>query len=274
MNSLFKKFTGISPSGYQYKTKKSTHPFWMEEGGETMDYNELENKPSINGVTLQGNKTSGQLSMYTKAEVDALIEAIPTGTDNYEDLSNLPKIAGVTLKGNKSLGDLGILTQAQIESLVNAKLDKDKGVFYDENKLKYYYHPSGFPEGYYRTENVPLTNCVTDITCSVTNLSYTASPQEYMEANAITSCILAFIPCTAVELKVINNVASWFSFPGSHTALQILATTLETVYDSENVQTGYNIVAKIYNSDSSATQPGGIEYSYTVETMTVTKLND
>lgn len=45
-----------------------------EQGsGGTTNYNDLENKPSINGVELIGNKTSGDLKMYTKEEVDYLL---------------------------------------------------------------------------------------------------------------------------------------------------------------------------------------------------------
>lgn len=41
--------------------------------GGTTDYNDLENKPSINGVKFIGNKTSGDLKMYTQEEVDYLL---------------------------------------------------------------------------------------------------------------------------------------------------------------------------------------------------------
>lgn len=41
--------------------------------GGTTNYNDLENKPSINGVELIGNKTSGDLKMYTQEEVDYLL---------------------------------------------------------------------------------------------------------------------------------------------------------------------------------------------------------
>lgn len=45
----------------------------FEGGGGTTDYNDLENKPQINGVELTGNKTSGDLKMYTQEEVDDLL---------------------------------------------------------------------------------------------------------------------------------------------------------------------------------------------------------
>ena len=41
--------------------------------GGTTNYNDLENKPSINGVELIGNKTSGDLKMYTQEEVDYML---------------------------------------------------------------------------------------------------------------------------------------------------------------------------------------------------------
>lgn len=54
--------------------------------GGTSDYNELTNKPQINGVTLTGNKTSEDLGIitgitdaYTKEETQALIESSITG---------------------------------------------------------------------------------------------------------------------------------------------------------------------------------------------------
>ena len=37
-------------------------------GGGTSDYNELENKPQINGVTLTGDKTADDLGLGLKAE--------------------------------------------------------------------------------------------------------------------------------------------------------------------------------------------------------------
>lgn len=45
----------------------------FEGSGGTTDYNSLTNKPSINGVELKGNKTSGDLKMYTQEEVDDLL---------------------------------------------------------------------------------------------------------------------------------------------------------------------------------------------------------
>lgn len=64
------------------------------EGG-TTNYNELENKPKINGVTLSGNKTAEDLG-------------ISGGTTDYSELDNKPSINGVELNGNIAASDLGI----------------------------------------------------------------------------------------------------------------------------------------------------------------------
>nr|MBQ4455630.1 hypothetical protein [Clostridia bacterium] len=44
-------------------------------GGGTTDYDKLENKPKIEGVTLEGNKTYEQLNMnkLTNEELEALL---------------------------------------------------------------------------------------------------------------------------------------------------------------------------------------------------------
>ena len=49
-------------------------------GAGTTDYNALENKPSINNVTLSGNKTTSDLGLFS---------------GNYEDLTNKPIIPTV-----------------------------------------------------------------------------------------------------------------------------------------------------------------------------------
>ncbi len=44
-------------------------------GGGTTDYTDLTNKPSINSVTLSGNKTAADLSLASAADVAAKITA-------------------------------------------------------------------------------------------------------------------------------------------------------------------------------------------------------
>lgn len=79
------------------------------DGQGTDNYNELDNKPSINGVVLTGNKTSDDLGIETG------------GTDNYNDLSNKPRINSVTLQGNVSDTDL----QIDYDHLINKPVIPD-----------------------------------------------------------------------------------------------------------------------------------------------------
>ena len=53
--------------------------------GGTSNYNDLSNKPSINGVTLSGNKTTSDLGLFS---------------GSYNELENVPKINGVSVSGN------------------------------------------------------------------------------------------------------------------------------------------------------------------------------
>lgn len=68
------------------------------------NYNELSDKPSINGVTLSGNKTSEELG-------------IKEGTKDYDDLSDKPSINGVTLESNKTGADLKLVDAVEGQGL-------------------------------------------------------------------------------------------------------------------------------------------------------------
>ena len=56
-------------------------------GGGTTDYNALENKPSINSITLSGNKTGADLGLVS---ADTLATVATSGS--YNDLTNKPTI--------------------------------------------------------------------------------------------------------------------------------------------------------------------------------------
>lgn len=69
-----------------------------ESGTGTTDYVDLDNKPSINGVTLVGNKTGDDLGLGGSS-----------GTNNYQTLENKPSINGHVLNGNQTAAQLGIV---------------------------------------------------------------------------------------------------------------------------------------------------------------------
>lgn len=93
----YNKF-GTIPSSYREAMSYEEQILWLCQQIENLklesssyNYNMLENKPSINGVTLQGNINASQL-----------------GLDNYNYLLNKPAINGITLLGNRTLSELDI----------------------------------------------------------------------------------------------------------------------------------------------------------------------
>ena len=70
------------------------------EPGETLSYNDLENKPQINGTTLTGNKTldelgitAGNLNVYTKEETISAINNVADDKADKTALGNLSDLA-------------------------------------------------------------------------------------------------------------------------------------------------------------------------------------
>ena len=112
--------------------------------GGTRNYNDLENKPQINGTTLVGNKTLENLGIHNAPSGGSTNQVLAKnsaadydfkwvnqsggggGTSDYNDLDNKPQIAGTTLSGNKSLHDLGIAAESAIPD-VSGKADKVTG---------------------------------------------------------------------------------------------------------------------------------------------------
>ena len=81
----------------------------------TTDYHDLTNKPSINGVELDGNKTTADLQIVlTAADVGLgnVANERQYSAQNpppYPDLTNKPSINSVTLVGNKTAEDLRLV---------------------------------------------------------------------------------------------------------------------------------------------------------------------
>lgn len=85
--------------------------FGSEGGGGTSNYNDLINKPSINNVTLQGNKTASQLGFANVAT-----------SGSYDDLSNKPTIpaAQVNSDWNASSGVAEILNKPTLSAVATS----------------------------------------------------------------------------------------------------------------------------------------------------------
>ena len=103
------------------------------------DYTDLTNKPSINNVTLSGNKTSDDLSLQSKLtagnnitiDEDNVISAEGGGVTSYENLTDKPSINDISLEGNKSASDLGL--QSLIYNYFT--VENNEYLSYDFNRL-------------------------------------------------------------------------------------------------------------------------------------------
>ena len=94
-------------------------------GGESGNYNNLENKPSINSVTLTGNKTPADLGLYgTNNAPPYPVKSVNTKTGDVvlkaNDVNALPDTTVIPTKTSDLTNDSGFLTSAPVSS-VNGK---------------------------------------------------------------------------------------------------------------------------------------------------------
>lgn len=148
--------------------------------GGTTNYNELTNKPSINGVELNGNKTSEQLGIsggtddYEELNNKPTINGVEvvgdltaedlglsgggSGTDNYNDLSNKPSIEGVELVGDKTLADFGGKKQIRISWADFQLLPTE-----EKEDLSIVYFIYDFPNTEYTASNIVYVDTLSNL---------------------------------------------------------------------------------------------------------------
>lgn len=127
---------GEIPSSYKVSMSYEEQLLWLcqqieliKSASGNIDYNALENKPIINGVTLQGTLTLNDLDIQQKLRagngiiIDGNIISATGGgsggTDNYNLLNNKPSINGVILQGDKTFEDFGLQTTKTYEELTD-----------------------------------------------------------------------------------------------------------------------------------------------------------
>ena len=107
---ILKKVGDTTSDQYEWSTP--------EAGAGSNDYNDLDNKPSINGTELLGDRSLSEFGIdtitaeYVQERYD-LIEPQTVVEDDWKidynsQLKNHPEINSVELIGNKSLKELGI----------------------------------------------------------------------------------------------------------------------------------------------------------------------
>ena len=94
------------------------------------DYTSLENKPSIEGTTLVGDKLLPEINVHDVTEqfIDALVYGqgpmppapVIVSMDDYALLRNLPRIEGTELLGNRSLNEINVktITEQDIDEII------------------------------------------------------------------------------------------------------------------------------------------------------------
>ena len=91
-------------------------------GGESGNYNNLENKPSINSVTLIGNKTPADFGLYgTNNAPPYPVKSVNTKTGDVvltaSDVNALPDTTVIPTKTSDLTNDSGFLTSAPVSSV-------------------------------------------------------------------------------------------------------------------------------------------------------------
>lgn len=97
-------------------------------GGDLGNYNKLENKPSINSVTIIGNKTPSDFGLYGEGnEPPYPVSSVNSKTGavvlSASDVGALPDTTVIPTKTSELTNDSGFLTSVPVES-VNAKTGK------------------------------------------------------------------------------------------------------------------------------------------------------
>ena len=110
--------------------------FGTSGGGGTSNYNDLANKPQINGNTLEGNKTPAQLGInipdmtnyYNKTETNTLLDG-KADTSDLPDMSNYydKSETDTLLDGKADTSDLPDMNnyydKSETDDLLNGKVD-------------------------------------------------------------------------------------------------------------------------------------------------------
>ena len=102
------------------RTKQAIQANKSGGGSGTSNYNDLENKPKINNVTLEGNKTSSELGL-TGDKHFTYIKSTPDSIwDITHDLDKYPSVTVVDSAGSVVMGDITYTSKSAIKITFSA----------------------------------------------------------------------------------------------------------------------------------------------------------
>lgn len=102
------------------RTKQAILANKSGESSGTSNYNDLENKPKINNVTLEGNKTSSELGL-TGDKHFTYIKSTPDSVwDITHDLDKYPSVTVVDSAGSVVMGDITYTSKSAIKITFSA----------------------------------------------------------------------------------------------------------------------------------------------------------
>lgn len=143
---------------------------WVDQtgggGGGTSDYSQLTNKPSINGVTLTGNKTAADLALVATGDLHNVPAGGSAGQVLAKTSSTNYDVTWVTQSGGGGSGDG--LTDAVKEALLQIA---QKVAYIDEHGQQYY--QALFDALYSGSATYIITNNLTNVTNSNTSTTAT-----------------------------------------------------------------------------------------------------
>ena len=250
----YNKF-GTIPSTYREAMSYEEQILWLceqikniKEGSANYNYNLLENKPSINGIVLQGNITTAQLGIDS----------------NYNSLVNKPSINGTMLQGNKSLDEFGI----------QGKLVAGSGIRIVGNTISATGGGSGGTSDYNDLDNKPSIEGVTlehdltlreldiqkrvEIPIPVENVGSIAVMSPYQQGSIVPQVIETATYEKASFIILDVNKGTFLDIYGKYDLYKISENNVLVLHDSsDGVDNGYienttngRVVINFYDTDT------------------------
>lgn len=254
----------MNNENFNIVTNDENEEFTVEFGevvndGGTHDYDEIDNKPQINGHTLEGNKTGEQLDLQDKInDLDTIRSGATKGatavqpedlariatTGSYNDSLDKPSINNVTLTGNKSLDALGIQPKGNY-ALESEIPDVSNFITNTVDNLVNYYKKS---ETFTKQEVNDLISAITTMDVRVV---------QTLPTEDISTTTIYLVPKTTAEQNDAYDEYLYVSNAWEH--IGSTEVDLTNYVTNTDYPTGSKAgVIKCYNSDGLTTNKGAL----------------